>query len=640
MRQLDAEARRWLEAHAHELEPETILFEEEKAAIAAAHMAGRWPVPVSVRAMSPFDQIEDEASFNRVVGDPGLWNRVLQRSDLYEFWVRPQAVLLFGKKWFDCVKWKPTIQRHAPFPLFTDIEKSAAQKAGVRLEDTEAGRSKIAQITSKVEHALEMYLRGGGRAANGGIKRPGGYIVDSIRNEFVQEIGRDLGYRTVREPVCPHCLVRKKGKGKVRQPSLLEVRGRRYSCPECSERVRNLRLNSDEDGQVEDLARTLLFSDMPGAFCVCPTPRCPGKFVPLHSLSNQISKGETQALEKIRPMKGTGHGRKPPSAVLDLQLCCPFCTEKFTPRQAMDRKSGFKRLSGMLVGPPTIHVWRKVEEQILDRGVTADGVQHFSAKEDLAAVIPHPSDRIAHQQRANIAAGEMLIKIASCRSDTVSSLLSRCFYAAVMEWTSFCPADASRYLFSESGGARGRDGAVHQSIVRLWLAEIRKRLPEFKKVKGIPQIRSLKDVPWLCHPPRHSSGPTLSFAARLGADLSVAHDAEPVGGHRPRMATVLSVKDSSGREILKHMSSCEWHAIRISSGSGLSEGDLVKVKALMMPGHHSHAPIKRIMRLRADVMEPISQRVRKEEAGGVRDMGFWRAWSERVERARKKMETE
>lgn len=60
----------------------------------------------------------------------------------------------------------------------------------------------------------------------------------------------------------------------------------------------------------------------------------------------------------------------------------------------------------------------------------------------------------------------------------------------------------------------------------------------------------------------------------------------------------------------------------------------------MMPGHHSHAPIKRIMRFRTDIMEPLAQRLRQEEESGERDQAFWRSWTRRVAEARGKMEKE
>lgn len=657
----DADVRRWLDRHAHELEPEEILFEEEKAAIAAACAGGRWPSPVPVSSMTPFDQICDEASFNRIVGDPGLWERLLARKDLYECWVRPQAVLLFGKKWFDGVKWKPTIWHSVPLPLFSDDEKAAARAADMRLEDTDAGRSRIARIISKVEHALDMYLRGGGRAPGGGVKRPGGYITDAVRNHFVRELARDLGYRAVRVPTCPACLSRKAGHGRRRrQPPLLELSAGRWSCPDCAEKARNISLHLLKDGSDGGEIRRLkgelrlarLFSDAPGVFCVCPGSRCHGRLVPMNAVrdpgwwSTRRGRAAAEALAASKPMRGSAHYRKPEGALSDIPLECPFCGERFTPARGTALRSGFKRMSGMLTGPPSVHVWKRMEDRILDRTDPHSGANtRPSMKDSLAAEVPHPADRIALFQKAEIAAGETLLRMASCRPDAVPGILSRCFYAAVLGWIRAFPEDAARYFF-ESGGdetRRGSEAAVHQSVVRLWLQEISRSLPELSRAKGKPRMASLEDVPWLCRRPKFPSGPVSSFAAPVGPNLSVPSRSSlksPSGGHRPRIALLLSVEGPDGADLMEHVSSCEWHLLRISSEAGLSEGDKVRVRALMMPGHHSHAPIKRIMRFRTDIMEPLAQRLRQEEESGERDQAFWRSWTRRVAEARGKMEKE
>jgi hypothetical protein len=109
---------------------------------------------------------------------------------------------------------------------------------------------------------------------------------------------------------------------------------------------------------------------------------------------------------------------------------------------------------------------------------------------------------------------------------------------------------------------------------------------------------------------------------------------------KPRMARVVSVRKigrdgRTGPELVRHMRVCEWQMVAMSTESALASGDRVKVVALMMPGHHCHAPIQRIIRLRTSLLSPMIERIRSEEAGGRIDTAFWREWQRRAEAARR-----
>ena len=233
MRTLDKAANEWLAEHAVLLGPEELPFEEERLAEAFVLRDGRWPVPRKVEHMGVFADIVDNESFNRVVGEPLNWPVILDRSDLYHSWIVPQAAVIFGQAWFNRVQWKGSIRHGVPFSLFGGDERRMAKETGVSLADTPVGRAVVYKIVSRVEHALDVYLAGGGRSkVDGRIKRPGGYIVKSISNEFIRDAGADMGFRLVRVRACPNCLGTKRGR--ARRSEVQHVRDNLYGCWQCT----------------------------------------------------------------------------------------------------------------------------------------------------------------------------------------------------------------------------------------------------------------------------------------------------------------------------------------------------------------------------------------------------------------------
>ena len=206
-KEVELEAQAWLAEHAVLLGPEELPFEEERLAEALVLRDGFWPSPRMVEHMGSFAEIADEESFNRIVGEPPNWQIILDRSDLYHSWILPQAAVIFGRTWFERVQWKSSIRRGVPFSLFSADERRVAKETGIPLAETTAGRSIVYKIVSRIEHALDVYLAGGGRSKiDGHIKHPGGYIVESIANEFIQDAGSDTGFRLIRVRACPNCL--------------------------------------------------------------------------------------------------------------------------------------------------------------------------------------------------------------------------------------------------------------------------------------------------------------------------------------------------------------------------------------------------------------------------------------------------
>jgi hypothetical protein len=642
-------AKRWLEEHAAELEQEELPSEQEKMEAELSLDSGRWPEPRSVPSMGVFARIEDEDSFNRVIGDTANWPVLRHRSVLYRNWVLPHAILIFGKRWFDRCKWRSSIQRGVPFPLFDEAERQQARENGLSLDETPAGRVRIARISSRVEHALSMYLEGGGLAANDSsaeAKAPGGYITDAIKNEFMREIADENGYKLARVRACPYCL--KTRKGRSRRVALVFEGDNRYSCDRCASVMRNLEggLGSMQDGMrhfaKDELKRVRVFASMSGTASLCPNEGCRG-IVPLNAVGNPAwwataeGTAAKTCLELRKSLKGSKRFRKPPPELADMPLECPYCGKRFSPRSA----------PGGLTGLPTIFVWRVQDMDRLDKPSAAGRRNAGSSMKEALADDSHDIEgRIAARQRAEMLMGELAIRASESSGGTVSAILSRCFYLGAADWLAAHPDDASAYFLdweSSSGSGdgsrmtkvvKGKEASVHQTILHAWMARIERAMPELRKAKD-GRMRSLRDLKWLCQPPLYAGGPKSSFSAQVGPGLRVPSRSRlgRSAKNRPRIAWILSLRRADGQDLTQHIRACEWHAVLMEASSGLSAGDRVEVEALMMPGHHCHAPIQRIIRLRTSVLSSIVEKIRLEEETGETDPAFWNDWRKRADEA-------
>jgi len=664
-KEAELEAKAWLAEHAVLLGPEELPFEEEKLAEAFVLRDGSWPLPRQVEHMGQFAEIVDEGSFNRVVGEPSNWQIILDRPDLYHYWILPKAAVIFGRTWFERVQWKNSIRRGVPFALFSTDERRVAKESGIQLAETTAGRSIVYKIVSRIEHAMDVYLAGGGRSkSDDRIKQPGGYIVESIANEFIQDAGADTGYRLLRVRACPNCLAAGQGRSKRRQ--VKHVVGNIYQCEQCVDTVRNLDLAIDKhyangtpvpSGILSERERASHFQEFSAVVCVCPNPACRGRFVPTDCVedpgwwSTPEGRLAKEELSRIHPLKGTQRFRDPPNAMMKLPLQCPVCEEKFTPASAMAVSNGFRGQSGKLTGLPSMFVWVKREVRAIDHG---QANIHSVLKDSLVdSLCLDPARRISAEQHVRILTGELAIYAQALSGQTAPAIVSRCFCEAVSEWMARHPEDASRYFFEWSSVgkdekritkvAKGREVAIHQTILSAWLARILARMDEIRRAKG-SKIRTLDDLKWFCRSPAYNGGPRSSFVAEVDDGLRVRNASRIVSmdgtTDKPRMAWVFSVRriganGKSGPELAPLIRSREWQVISMSRESGLVPGDKVKVVALMMPGHHCHAPIQRIIRLRTSLLSAIIERIRSEESMGETDTAFWWEWQKRAEAARK-----
>lgn len=650
---LDKQAKEWMAKHAHELPPEELCEEIEEN-------LGEWPVPKRVESLGIFANITSQDSFNKIISDVKLWPYIKERSDLYEKWIIPHAIVLFGKSWFDRVKWKNSIHRGISFPLFSEEDKKYATENKLKLEDTTAGKAIIAKIIDKISCVLDVYLEGKWLGNSDSIKKPGGYIIDSLKNEFVRNIGIDLGYKLSSVLACPYCL---SDKNINKKTPLVHNGSKQYTCPKCEDLVKTLEYSDSNDIKSQTkLKYVKKFSNFIGITCVCPSDECTGYFIPMNCIDfdvwhlDKISfKNKMRqigaALKNISIPQNTQHFINPPEEILDLQIDCPYCNTKFIIGSALKSKSGFKRQSGMLTGLPTITIWEKKCTTSLDQTINEDS--DLSQKDSIVGTFFDLEEQILAKQKVDILIDELIISMSKINKMPISGLSTWCFYEATIEWMIKYWKDAAKYFFNwdikerdmtikemelypgESKKkmtiiARGQEVSIHQSLFHNWMNVLERHIKDFEN-KG-QQIKSLKDFGWLCRAPQYTDGPESTFYSVVNSKMRIINQSEitSVKPQRfaPRIARVLSIhkvinNTISGENLVDKIKFCEWQAIRMEDNSGLKCGDVVKVKALLMPGHTTHAPIQRIIRLRTMTLKPIIDRIRAEELENKRDIDFW-----------------
>lgn len=669
MTQLDDQARKWLESHKHELESEEILFEEEKQQAALSV----WPVPIKVSNMGVLENIDSTDSFNRIIGDPENWEEILNNKDLYNKWILPNAVLLFGKQWFNRVKFKKNISSGIPFGLFEDEDVRICSKNNIDIESTIAGKSRIIKLASSVSKALITYLEGNLKLYKENKlddkfksvrNSPGGYIIETIKNDAARDIGKDRGYKFESVPACPYCLTKSK------KSILTRVIKNIYSCSRCKEVSRNIDLNVKslydrlEISSAEELRQKHLgvndFVHFHGATCVCPNNTCPGKFVPITSTTNESF---LKTINNYDSIKGVSVFKTPPRQLRNIPLKCPYCRQNFTPKDALIQKSGFKNMSGHFTGLPVMYIWNQISKKSIDD--TDSSLNHL--KGILVSTTQDVYGNIAYKQKVNILIEELLINMSKLNLKTKTGLLSWYFYQSAINWMATYWKDAARYFFGKNERERvmtekekerypgqthkkvtdvlrGQEVAIHQSFFTMWLDLLEENIDSFTMIDS--KIKDLKDFRWFCQRPKFSSGPRSTFFAVVDSNFKVRNESSivPSSPKRPkpriaRLYSIYKVVDDApdlSQNLIGCVRSVEWQAIKMNR-SDVCPGDRVQVDALMMPGHPTHAPIQRIIRLRKRTLSPIINRIIKEEESSNIDNEFWKARKRQVDIAKLKI---
>lgn len=245
-----------------------------------------WVVPIKLKGFEKYDNIGSIDTFNKIISNPNNAREILENENLLKYWIVPNAILLFGKVWFDRVKWKPFISRSIPFPLFTANDRAKAVELGISLEELTYGKSVIAQIIKKTDEVLRIYLNGN-CCKDKPNKLVGGYITFSIKNQISRDIGKDLGYKIVPMSACPRCLSKS---NKLKTP-VKSISKYTKSCYKCKEEAKNLkvRLNIHSTEELKKAFNNASkFKYFSATTCICPNNNCLGKFIPISCLSNTI----------------------------------------------------------------------------------------------------------------------------------------------------------------------------------------------------------------------------------------------------------------------------------------------------------------------------------------------------------------
>ena len=544
----------WLEEHKFELLPEEPIDENILIDFEKMKNSGKWPVPKKLPNMGVFEHIDSVGDFDKIIGNKNNWNILLYRTDIYKLWIIPKASILFGKYWFDKYKWKNTFRKYQNVSLFSEYEKEVSKKTGIPLEQTNSGKSKIIRIVYRIHHALDVYINGGGEK-NGIIKIPSGYIKNAIKNEFFNEIKRENGYKPKLIPICPSCAI---SNGKRKIVKVLEISKGIYKCEKCSSIESYV---YDEQGNLknknlikEKREKAELFSRFEGTMCICPSDKCKGFFVPIRSIENKEwwkTKDGVKAnrfIENMNHYKGSNKFRMPQGELLDLPLKCPYCGEKFTPREALKKHSGFKNNSGMFTGIPLSSIW--VNESFHVDFINDIAISH----EDLTNVI-------LHKQRANILIDEIFLNLYRL-GNTVQAFITKQFYLSVKSWIENYPEDASKYFFewvTNDAALRGKETSIHQNIFYKWVERLSIHMKTISRMKG-SKIKKLNDIKWI------NDSPTI-FAGIVNDDFSV------VMKNDLRLVRVLNL--FHGKEDLsRYIESYKWRSfeIGVESNCGLSNG--------------------------------------------------------------------
>lgn len=632
MRLLDVESKKWLEEHAFEIPAEEIIDDEFDSGI--------WPEPKEVENMGIFKNINSQQDFNEIIGNIENWDIIKNRIDLYKKWIRPKAIILFGKTWFDKIKNRNTIGSWANFSLFSEDEKSFARERGLKLEETTAGKSIIIKIISKIIFALDFYLEG--KWIKKGNRTPGGYIVRSLKNEFIKERAKDLGYKLNSFYICPNCLFEN-----VR--TILIKNNKEFSCPRCEERTKSITIDN-----IDKYKSLNVFKRFIGITCICPNDNCKGYYVPLNSIDfnkwKDLDSDEikikinkfNRVIGKLCKFKSLKKCIMPPEEILTLPLECPFCYNKFNPKSALQMKSGLRGESGMLTGLPRMTTW---EKKIVDK----------SPEIILSGNYTNPDNKIGIEEKANIIIDEIILKMSRLKKQNFSSLLTWYFLYSAMEWVEKYKEDAVNYLFGweekqrettnkeklliskenkkQTVIVRGKEISIHLSLFNIWMDNLEENISEFNKINS--EIKELKDFKWFCCPPKFPNGPVAEFYATLDSQRIAKIDFKTNEEIEPRIArinNIFKIKNNRAIQIEKDINLLSWKSFRVNN---LEPGNIIKAKVLMMPGHMTHAPIQRILRLRSKLLLPIVMKIREEENSNKCDMEFWSNRKKEIEEIKK-----
>lgn len=614
MQELNAE--KWLEEHINEIPSEEIIDEVKNN--------GFWPIPEKVKNLGIFSSIDNPDKFNEILGNPQNWEALKLRKDVYYKWVLPLAINLFGKKWFDNVKYKARSSFGMAL-IFNEYEIKDARENCVPIEDTSYGRAAISKIIIKISHALDIYLKGGWIVK--GHRTPGSYLVESIKNEFISEFNKELGNKIKQDSICPNCLM--SGKKIV-----VEKNNEMCSCPRCSDIAKTLE-NTNDEKLKQTLKLSKIFTEFSEIVIICKNDNCHGKFIPLNLLNVSIPKIAKKSF--VRPAE----------EIACLDITCPFCNETFKISDALKGGGGFKNKSGHLTTLPVLNTWSKKDILILDESDESNFKNNKNklVNEDTNKI----NEEIIYKQKAGILINELLINLKRTNNKSITNLSTKCFLLAATQWIRQYQYDAINYFFENKQQKRkatekekeiykvdekkytkvfkGNEATIHQTIFNLWINEIEKNISEFTKIDKT--INKVEDLKWF-NKKINNENPRKTFKTTVSKSrITSKNEIVDVNSiFVPKIVKVYSIakvdENNNVIENIKDFMIDGWQGIIINSK--VEDGDIIIVDALFMSGHPTNAPTQRIIRLRKNILSNIVNKIKEEEKSGEIDEEFWNNW--------------
>ena len=458
-------------------------------------------------------------------------------------------------------------------------------------EDDDIGKGW--EIGKKIEEVLDTYIR---------IKPEiplSRYVYASLRRFVFKEfILRSHTYIKTEKGIlkCPVC----------RYDEYLELVNpylRIYRCSHCEDIINSDILDKNDDTYY--VHKTFSYFTEDGVECIgCE------KSIPISSLNITESWIDTDWAQLIL---NSIEEDVLPSKLMKADLKCPYCFEIFKLENS--------------------------NQKSLAKGIRYRKHQHIPIYDvtvlDNKCFIP-PYQNIDAVKKSNILIEELIIKLAHIESNSFNKCLKKYLYLSQIYWIKQYWNYAPDYFYHKTD-ILGID--IHKTMFDMWLKLIDKNFNELKKFKNMDGIEDLK---WFCRRPNFSNGPIDTFITEVTENNRIKNNTNIIDlksdKWNVRMAKILSIDKVQNEEffpldLAKNLLTITWQDIIISQEEKINPGDIVSVKAIMMPGHPSHAPIRALLRVRSDVLSNITSRVKNEE-NSQRDIDFWNFRTTRVETAR------
>lgn len=376
-----------------------------------------------------------------------------------------------------------------------------------------------------------------------------------------------------------------------------------YKCSHCEDIITSEVLDKDSDKYYQHKVFSLFTEE--GIEC-----RFCNKDIPITSLNMSEFWIDTDRAQLI--LSGIEAGIFPDKLMKE-ELKCPYCFKIFKIEEP-----NFKNLA-------TSKRYKKFQHI---------PIQHITIIHDDKYIPPYQN--IDAVKKSNILIDELIIKLDHIESTSFNKCLKRYLYLSQIYWIKKYWDYAPDYFYHKTD-ILGVD--IHKTMFDMWLKLIETNLNELREFKDINGIEDLK---WFCREPNFSGGPIDTFTTEVTENGRVKNNTNIVDLRSDkwniRIAKILSLEKITNEQSIlfdfsKKSLTTTWQDIILIQEKEISPGDIISIKAIMMPGHPSHAPIRALLRVRSDILSSITDRVIKEE-DSKRDINFWKFRKIRVKTAR------